>query len=68
MCFKTPEPPKLPSLPAPPSPNDAAVREREQRMRAAIATAGQGTAGTVKTDLAPSDVSGAQQRRVLLGV
>jgi hypothetical protein len=42
------------------------VREREQRERAMIATTGQGTAGTVKTDLAPSAVQG--QRKVLLGV
>lgn len=68
MCFKTPKPPKLPPLPQAPTANDEAVREREQRMRAAIATSGQGTAGTVKTDLVPADVSGSQNRRVLLGM
>jgi hypothetical protein len=42
------------------------VREREARTRAAIAMSGQGTSGTVKTDLAPSQLMG--QRKVLLGV
>lgn len=68
MCFKTPKPPELKPLPPPPSPNDEAVRQREARERYMMATAGQGTAGTVKTDLAPGAVSGAQQKRVLLGV
>ena len=45
------------------------VRAREQRERAQMALAGQGTAGTVKTDLVPAAVAGQQapQRRVLLG-
>jgi len=67
MCFKT-DIPKPRELPDPPSANNEAVRAREQRERMAIMTAGQGTAGTVKSDLAPADVQGAQQRRVLLGV
>jgi hypothetical protein len=66
MCFSTPKPPSLPSLPTPPSANSEAVREREQRERAMMATAGQGTAATVKTDLSPSSLQG--QRKVLLGV
>jgi hypothetical protein len=70
MCFKTPEPPKLPSVVTPPSANDMAIREREQRERLAIMMSGQGTAGTVKTDLAPGAIAGQQQqqRKVLLGV
>ena len=65
MCFSA-KPPPLPALPTPPSANADAIREREQRERAMLATAGQGTAGTVKTDLAPSSLQG--QRKVLLGV
>jgi hypothetical protein len=65
MCFNT-KPPPLPALPTPPSANADAIREREQRERAMMATAGQGTSGTVKTDLSPSSLQG--QRKVLLGV
>jgi hypothetical protein len=61
------DPPKLPSMPPVPSANMEEVREREARERAAIATAGQGTTGTIKTDLAPASVQGQQQRKVLLG-
>jgi hypothetical protein len=66
MCFSSPEPPKLRPLPTPPSASMDEVREREARTRAAIAMSGQGTSGTVKTDLAPSQLMG--QRKVLLGV
>jgi hypothetical protein len=46
------------------------VRNREEAERAQMALAGQGTAGTVKTDLVPASVAGEQQpqRKVLLGV
>ena len=70
MCFSQLDPPKLPPLPTVPSVQMEEVREREQRERTAIALAGQGTGGTVKTDLAPAAVQQqqGQQRRVLLGV
>jgi hypothetical protein len=57
-------------MPIVPSVNMEEVREREQRERAQMALSGQGTGGTVKTDLAPQSVAAAQQpqRRVLLGV
>jgi hypothetical protein len=57
-------------MPIVPSVNMEEVRNREQRERAQMALSGQGTAGTVKTDLAPAAVAGQQQpqRRVLLGV
>lgn len=54
------------ALPRTPTPDDDAVRKREQEEAARLA-ATSGTAGTVKTDLAPSAVSGAQ-KRVMLGV
>jgi len=41
------------------------VQDREAALRAELEQR-QGTAATVKTDLAPSDLTG--QRRVLLGV
>ncbi len=63
MCF--PKPPPLPKLPQTPTANDEAVRQREALERQRLAAAG-GTASTVKTDLAPSQIAG--QRRVLLGV
>lgn len=67
MCFSTPDPPKLKPLPLPPSVNAEEVRQREARERLMMATAGQGTPGTVKTDLTAADVQG-QQRRIKLGV
>jgi len=53
-------------LPQTPTPDDDAVRQREAQEAARLAATG-GTAATVKTDLAPSAVSGAQ-KRVTLGV
>lgn len=67
MCFSTPKPPPLPKLPEPPSANAEEVRQREARERLAMATTGQGTSGTVKTDLTAGNVQGAQ-RRIKLGV
>jgi hypothetical protein len=67
MClFKAPKPPKVQPLPTAPSIDDDAVRRREQEEAARLAASG-GTAGTVKTDLAPSAVSGAQ-KKITLGV
>lgn len=67
MClFKAPSPPKLAPLPTAPNPDDDAVRRREMEEAARLA-ASSGTAGTVKTDLAPSAVSGSQ-RRISLGM
>jgi hypothetical protein len=48
-----------------PTPQDKDVQAREDALRAELERR-QGTLSTIKTDLAPSDVSG--QRRVLLGV
>lgn len=70
MCFN-PLGPLMPSMPkvakAPVAPTDdgAAVRQRELN-ELKLAEERQGSAGSVKTDLAPGDVVG--QRRVLLGV
>ena len=64
MCFM-PKPPKLEPLPAAPAVDDAAVKQRQQIEAAKLQTAG-GTPGTVKTDLAPTDVTGT--KKVLLGV
>jgi hypothetical protein len=67
MClFKTPKPPKVQPLPKAPTPDDDAVRQREAQEAARLAATG-GTAATVKTDLAPGAVSGAQ-KRITLGV
>lgn len=63
MCLPTP--PALRPLPTPPSANDEATRQREAVERQRLAAAS-GTAGNVRTDLSPSQVTG--QRRVLLGV
>lgn len=65
MCLFQ-KPPELKPLPPTPTVNDADVKAREDAARAALNQQQQGTAGTVKTDLAPSDVVG--QKRVLLGV
>lgn len=48
-----------------PTAQDKDVQAREDALRAELEQR-QGTLSTIKTDLAPSDVSG--QRRVLLGV
>ncbi|MGX5843098.1 hypothetical protein ACWGTI_20465 [Mesorhizobium sp. ArgA1] len=48
-----------------PTPEDKDVQAREAALRAELEH-NQGTASTVKTDLAPGDLTG--QRRVLLGV
>jgi hypothetical protein len=63
MCI-FPKPPELKPLPPAPTVNDDAVRQREAEERARLAADG-GTAGTVKTDLAPSSIAG--QKRILLG-
>lgn len=64
MCLFQ-KPPELKPLPPTPTVNDADVQAREAALRAQLDQQ-QGTASTVKTDLAPSDVVG--QKRVLLGV
>jgi len=64
MCLFQPKPPELKPLPPIPA-QDKDVQAREAALRAELEQR-QGTLSTVKTDLAPSDVSG--QRRVLLGV
>lgn len=66
MCiFGKMDAPQLKPLPTTPTVNDEEVRRREAEERARLAAAG-GTAGTVKTDLAPGSLVG--QKRVLLGV
>lgn len=67
MClFKTPKPPEVKPLPKTPTPDDDAVRRRQQQ-EAAMLSSSSGSVGTVKTDLAPNAVSGAQ-KRITLGV
>lgn len=65
MCLFS-KPPALKPLPVTPTVDDDAVRRREELERARLA-ASSGTTGTVKTDLAPAAISGAQ-KRVQLGV
>ncbi|WP_189524677.1 hypothetical protein [Mesorhizobium sp. M8A.F.Ca.ET.142.01.1.1] len=65
MCLFQPKPPELKPLPPAPTVQDKDVQAREAALRAELEQR-QGTLSTVKTDLAPSDVTG--QRRVLLGV
>jgi hypothetical protein len=64
MCLFN-KPPELKPLPPTPTAQDKDVQAREAALRASLA-GNDGTASTVKTDLAPSDVTG--QKRVLLGV
>lgn len=64
MCLFQ-KPPELKPLPPVPTAQDKDVQAREDALRAELEQR-QGTLSTIKTDLAPSDVSG--QRRVLLGV
>lgn len=64
MCFMS-KPPALKPLPPVPTAEDKDVQARAAAVQAQLA-ANDGTAGTVKTDLAPSDLVG--QRKVLLGV
>lgn len=64
MCFPQ-KIPKLQALPTVPARDDDAVLMRQRREAERLAASG-GTAGTVKTDLAPSDLVG--RRRVLLGI
>lgn len=64
MCLFQ-KPPELKPLPPTPTIKDEDVKAREDAARAAL-NQQQGTAGTVKTDLAPTDIVG--QKRVLLGV
>ena len=64
MCLFQ-KPPELKPLPPAPTPQDKDVQAREDALRAELEQR-QGTPSTIKTDLAPSDVTG--QRRVLLGV
>ena len=65
MCLFNPKPPELKPLPPPPTINDKDVQDREAALRAELEQR-QGTTATVKTDLAPGDLTG--QRRVLLGM
>lgn len=66
MClFGGMKPPVLAALPPTPSASDKDVQAREAALRQQLA-ANDGTAGTVKTDLSPSSLTG--PRRVLLGV
>jgi hypothetical protein len=64
MCFssKVPEPKPLPPTP---TIDDDAVRQRQRQEQARLAATG-GRATTLKSDLAPSDVTGT--KKVLLGV
>lgn len=64
MCLFQ-KPPELKPLPPAPTIADKDVQAREAALRAEL-DKNNGTAGTVKTDLAPSDLTG--QKRVLLGV
>lgn len=64
MCFIQ-KPPELKPLPPTPTAEDKDVQARAAALQQQLA-ANDGTAGTVKTDLAPSDLVG--QKRVLLGV
>jgi len=64
MCFFN-KPPELKPLPAAPTADDEAVKRRQEAEQAKLLAAS-GTAGTVKTDLAPSDI--ATKKRVVLGV
>lgn len=59
------KPPALKPLPPTPTIADKDVQAREAALRAEVEQR-QGTLSTVKTDLAPGDLTG--QRRVLLGV
>lgn len=63
MCFA--KAPELKPLPAPPDAGDADVRRREELERQRM-LAQSGTAGTVRSDLSPSQVGGT--KKVLLGV
>lgn len=64
MCLFQ-KPPELKPLPAVPTAEDKDVQAREAALRAELEQR-QGTASTIKTDLAPGSLAG--QRRVLLGV
>jgi hypothetical protein len=64
MCIFQ-KPPALKPLPATPTVADKDVQAREDAVRAELDKT-PGTAGTVKTDLAPASLVG--QKRVLLGV
>ncbi|MER9392523.1 MULTISPECIES: hypothetical protein [unclassified Mesorhizobium] len=64
MCLFQ-KPPALKPLPPTPTIEDKDVQAREAALRTELEQR-QGTAATVKTDLAPGDLTG--QRRVLLGV
>lgn len=63
MCFA--KPPEVRPLPPTPTIDDDIVRRREMLERARAASQS-GTQSTVKTDLAPSDVTGT--KKVLLGI
>lgn len=62
MCFG--KPPELKPLPRAPTIDDAAVKARQAAEQARL-LAGEGTAGTVKTDLNPAAIN--PGKRVLLG-
>ncbi|RUZ49491.1 MAG: hypothetical protein EOR12_22445 [Mesorhizobium sp.] len=59
------KPPELKPLPPVPTAQDKDVQAREAALRAELEQRN-GTAGTIKTDLAPGSLTG--QRRVLLGL
>ena len=64
MCLFQ-KPPELKPLPPTPTIADKDVQAREAALRAELEQR-QGTQSTIKTDLAPSSLTG--QRRVLLGL
>lgn len=64
MCLFQ-KPPELKPLPVAPTADDKDLQARAAAVQAQL-KANDGTANTVKTDLAPSDLVG--QKRVLLGV
>lgn len=64
MCFGT-KVPEAKALPPTPTIDDDAVRSRQRQEQARLSAMG-GRATTIKSDLAPSDVTGT--KRVLLGV
>lgn len=64
MCFS--KPPELKPLPPTPTAEDKDVQARAAALQRELA-ANDGTAQTVKTDLAPSAIA-SQQKRITLGV
>jgi hypothetical protein len=64
MCLFQ-KPPELKPLPPTPTAEDNDVQAREAALQAELEQR-QGTLSTIKTDLAPGDITG--RRRVLLGL